>query len=154
MGDTPPPAPWPDRRAAAYTLFVLTVVVLFTVIDRQVLALVIEPVKQDFGLSDTQASLLLGAAFSLTYAIAGLPIARIADSHNRRNLVALCIAFWSGATVACGLAQSYFQLFLARLGIGIGESGYGPATYSIVTDTFPRERVAFATGMLHLGATV
>jgi MFS family permease len=117
-----------------------------------VLALMIEPVKADFGISDTQAALLLGAAFSLTYAIAGLPIARIADRWNRRNLVAICIAFWSAATMACGIAQSYAQLFLARLGIGIGESGYGPATWSMVTDTFPREKVAFGTATLSIGA--
>jgi MFS family permease len=146
--------PWPGRRTAAWTLFVLTIVVMFTVLDRQVLALVIEPVKHDFGISDTQAALLLGAAFSLTYAIAGLPIARIADSCNRRNLVAACTAFWSLATIACGIAQNYTHMFLARLGIGIGESGYGPATWSMVTDSFPRERVAFGTGMLAIGAMV
>jgi MFS family permease len=143
---------WPSRRTAAYTLFVLTVVVMFTVLDRQVLALVIEPLKHDFGISDTQAALLLGAAFSLTYAIAGMPIARIADSHNRRNLVAACTAFWSLATMACGVAQNYTHMFLARLGIGIGESGYGPATWSMVTDSLPRERVAFGTSMLAIGA--
>ena len=145
--------PWPSAGRANYSLFVLTIVVLFTVVDRQVLALMIEPVKQDFGISDTQAALLLGAAFSLTYAIAGLPIARIADTRNRRNLVAICIAFWSAATMACGLAQNYTQLFLARLGIGVGESGYGPATWSIITDSYPREKVAFATGVLAIGAT-
>ncbi len=131
------PQAWPEKRTSYYTLFVLTVVVMFTVLDRQVLSLMIEPVKADFGISDTQAALLLGAAFSLTYAIAGLPIARIADTHNRRNLVAACMAFWSAATMACGVAQSYAQLFLARLCIGIGESGYGPAVWSIVTDTLP-----------------
>lgn len=143
----------PTRREANYSLFVLTVVVLFTVVDRQVLALLIQPVQHDFGISDTQAALLLGAAFSLTYAFAGLPIARIADTSNRRNLVAGCIAFWSAATMACGIAQNYTHLFLARMGIGIGESGYGPATWSIVTDSFPREKVAFATGVLTIGAT-
>jgi len=145
--------PWPPRATSNYSLFVLTIVVLFTVVDRQVLALMIDPVKRDFGISDTQAALLLGAAFSLTYAIAGLPIARIADTANRRNLIAICIAFWSAATMACGIAQNYTQIFLARLGIGIGESGYGPATWSIVTDSYPREKVAFATGVLALGAT-
>lgn len=149
-----PEQPWPSRAASYYSLFVLTIVVMFTVLDRQILALMIEPVKRDFRISDTQAALLLGAAFSLTYAAAGLPIARIADTANRRNLVAACIAFWSGATIACGLAQNYAQLVLARLGIGIGESGYGPATWSIVTDSFPREKVAFATGTLAIGATV
>lgn len=135
-----------------YTLFVLGVVILFTVLDRQVLALMIEPIKADYGISDTQAALLLGAAFSLTYAFAGLPIARIADRTNRRNLIAICTAFWSAMTVACGLAQSYTQLFLARMGIGIGEAGYGPATWSMVTDIFPREKVAMATGTLAIGA--
>lgn len=143
----------PTRNQAHYSLFVLTVVVLFTVVDRQVLALLILPVQRDFGITDTQAALLLGAAFSLTYAIAGLPIARIADTRNRRNIVAGCIAFWSGATMLCGLAQNYTHLFLARMGIGAGESGYGPATWSIVTDSYPREKVAFATGVLSIGAT-
>jgi MFS family permease len=147
-----PPPPWPTPRQAAYSLFVLTVVVMFTVLDRQVLALMIEPVKADFGISDTQVSLLLGAAFSLTYAIAGLPIARLADRVNRRNLVAVCLAVWSAATMACGAAQSYTGLLLARMGIGAGESGYGPAAWSIVSDSFRRERVAFATGMLGIGA--
>lgn len=146
--------PWPSRGSALYSLFVLTVVVLFTVLDRQVLGLMIEPLKADFGISDTQAALLLGAAFSLTYAIAGLPIARIADSRNRRNLVAACIAFWSLATMACGVAQNYTQVLLARLGVGIGEAGYGPATWSIVADSFPREKVAFGTSTLAIGATL
>ena len=132
---------WPTSRQAHYSLFVLTVVVMFTVLDRQILALMIEPLKADFGISDTQAALLLGAAFSLTYAIAGLPIARLADRMNRRNLVALCLAFWSAATMACGTAQSYTSLLLARMGIGIGESGYGPASWSIVSDSFRREKV-------------
>ena len=148
------PQAWPDRKTSYYTLFVLTVVVMFTVLDRQVLSLMIEPLKGDFGISDTQAALLLGAAFSLTYAVAGLPIARLADRYNRRNLVALCMAFWSAATMACGVAQSYTQIFLARLCIGIGESGYGPAVWSMVTDTFPRERVAFGTGTLSIGAMI
>jgi MFS family permease len=146
--------PWPTSRQARYSLFVLAVVVMFTVLDRQVLALMIEPVKADFGISDTQAALLLGAAFSLTYAIAGLPIARLADRVNRRNLVAVCLAVWSAATMACGIAQNYAGLLLARMGIGIGESGYGPASWSIVTDSFPREKVAFATGTLGIGAMV
>jgi MFS family permease len=144
--------PWPTARQAGYSLFVLTVVVMFTVLDRQVLALMIEPVKKDFGITDTQVSLLLGAAFSLSYAIGGLPIARLADRVNRRNLVAICLAVWSAATMACGVAQNYAGLLVARMGIGIGESGYGPAAWSIVTDSFRRERVAFATGILGIGA--
>ncbi|MEH3105804.1 MAG: MFS transporter [Sphingomonas fennica] len=146
--------PWPSARSSCYTMFVLGVVVMFTILDRQVLALMIAPIKADFGISDTQAALLLGAAFSLTYALAGLPIARIADVANRRNLIAACIAFWSASTMACGLAQNYAHLFLSRLGIGIGEAGYAPATWSMVTDTFPREKVAFATGTIAIGGYV
>lgn len=141
-----------SMRSAYWTLFVLGVVVMFTVLDRQILALMIEPIKADYGISDTQAALLLGAAFSLTYAVAGLPIARFADVTNRRNLIGACIAVWSLMTMACGLAQNYTQLFLARMGIGAGESGYGPATWSMITDIFPREKVASATGILAIGA--
>jgi MFS family permease len=144
----------PSSRQSYWSLFVLTIVVMFTVLDRQILGLMIEPVKKDFGISDTRAALLLGAAFAFPYAIAGMPIARLADSWNRRNLVAACIGFWSLATCACGLAQSYVHMFIARLGIGAGESGYGPATWSIVADSFPREKVAFGTGMLSIGGTV
>ncbi|MET0904764.1 MAG: MFS transporter [Tardiphaga sp.] len=156
LGTAPatPAQPFPSRATANYSLFVLTIVVLFTVLDRQVLALMIEPLKRDFQISDTQAALLIGAAFSLTYAIAGLPIARLADSRNRRNLVAICIAFWSLATMACGIAQNYTQVFIARLCVGIGEAGYGPATWSIVTDSYPREKVAFGTSTLAIGATI
>lgn len=147
----PQDAPWPSTLSSYYTIFVFAIVVMFTVIDRQVLGLMIEPIKHDFQISDTKAALLLGAAFSLTYAIAGLPIARIADRANRRNLIAICLASWSAATVACGFAQNYPQLFLARLGIGVGEAGYAPAVWSTVTDSFPREKVAFATGSIAIG---
>lgn len=143
--------PYPSAARSYYIIFVLAIVVMFTILDRQVLALMIEPIKADFGISDTQAALLMGAAFSLTYAIAGLPIARIADVANRRNLIALCLASWSFATMCCGVAQSYAHLFAARLGIGVGEAGYAPATWSLVTDSFPRERVAFATGTIAIG---
>lgn len=145
---------WPPRRDAYYSLIVMTVVVMFTVIDRQILSVMIEPMKKDFGISDTQAGLLVGAAFSITYGIAGLPIARFADQTNRRNLIAASIAFWSLFTTLTGLCQNYWQIFLARLGIGIGESGYGPAAWSIATDNFPREKVAMATGTYGIGAMV
>ena len=96
--------PWPPRKDAYYSLFVMTIVVMFTVLDRSVMSLLIEPIKQDFGITDTQAALLIGAAFSLPYGIVGIWVARLADFHNRRNLVACSIAFWSACTVACGAA--------------------------------------------------
>ena len=96
----------------------------------------------------------MGAAFSLTYGIAGLPIAWFADRSNRRNIIAASLAFWSTATMACGLAQNYAQLLVTRMCIGIGESGYGPASWSLITDSFPRERVAFAVGVMNIGAQI
>ena len=144
--------PWPPRKDAYYSLFAMTIVVMFTVLDRSVLSLLIDPIKQDFGLTDTQVALLLGAAFSLPYGIVGLAVGRLADRKNRRNIVAASLAFWSLCTVACGMAQGYASLLLGRMGIGAGESGYGPASWSIATDNWPREKVAFATATMGIGA--
>jgi MFS family permease len=144
--------PWPPRRDAYYSLFCMTIVVMFTVLDRSVLSLLIDPIKQDFHVSDTQVALLAGAAFSLPYGIVGVAVARLADRGNRRNLVAASLAFWSLCTVVCGLAQGFVSLLAGRMGIGAGESGYGPASWSIATDNWPREKVAFATATMGIGA--
>jgi len=156
--DAPAPAadsqPWPPRRDASYSLFCMTVVVMFTVLDRSVMALLIDPIRQDFGITDTQAALLIGAAFSLPYGIAGIAVARLADFSNRRNLVAASLAVWSACTIACGAAQGFASLLVARMGIGAGESGYGPASWSIATDNWPREKVAFATATMGIGAMI
>jgi len=149
---SPESQPWPPRKDAYYSLFVMTVVVMFTVLDRGVLALFIDPIKEDFRISDTQAALLIGAAFSLPYGIFGLGIGRLADRGNRRNLVAAAIAVWSASTIVCGMVQGYIGLFLTRMGVGVGESGYGPASWSIATDNWPREKVAFATATMGIGA--
>ena len=158
-GDTasaPPPVsvPLPPRKDAYYSLFVITVVVMFTVLDRTILALLIDPIKADFGISDTQAALLMGAAFSLPYGIVAILVGRVADHMNRRNVIAISCAFWSLATCACGLTQGFVSLLFARMGIGAGESGYGPAAWSIATDNWPREKVAFATSTMGIGAMV
>jgi MFS family permease len=144
--------PWPPRKDAYYSLFCMTIVVMFTVLDRSVLSLLIDPIKQDFHISDTQAALLVGAAFSLPYGIVGVAVARLADRGNRRNLVAASLAVWSACTVACGFAQGFVSLLAGRMGIGAGESGYGPASWSIATDNWPREKVAFATATMGIGA--
>ncbi len=146
--------PFPPRKDAYYSLFVITVVVLFTVLDRGVFGLLIEPIKQDFGVTDTDVAILMGAAFSLPYGIASLFLGRIADQANRRNVIAGACAFWSAATVACGFVQNYTSLLIGRMAIGAGESGYGPAAWSIATDNWPREKVAFATGVMGIGAQV
>ena len=146
--------PFPPRKDAYYSLFVITVVVLFTVLDRGVFGLLIEPIKRDFGVSDTDVAIMMGAAFSLPYGFASLFLGRIADQANRRNVIAASCAFWSACTVACGFVQNYTWLLIGRMGIGAGESGYGPAAWSIATDNWPREKVAFATGIMGIGAQV
>jgi MFS family permease len=154
LATAPESKPWPPRKDAHYSLFVMAIVVMFTVLDRQVLALLIDPIKADFGISDSVAALLIGLAFSLPYGIIGIPVARLADSGNRRNLIAASLAVWSACTVACGVAQGYVSLLIARMGIGAGESGYGPASWSIAADYWPREKVAFATAAMGFGATL
>jgi len=133
-GDQPEPPYHPGR--AWYALAILTIALMFATIDRSILSLLVEPIKADLALTDTQMSLLIGFAFVFFYAFLGLPIARLADVHSRRLIIGIGIAFWSVMTAMCGLAQSYWQLFWARVGVGAGEASFAPATYSIITDSF------------------
>ena len=146
----PQPA-WPRRGRAYYTLFVLTLALLIATIDKGVLAVLVEHIKRDLHVSDTQFSLLSGFAFVFFYALLGLPIARLADRYSRRFIIGVGIAFWSVTTVASGIAQSFQQLFWARVAVGAGESSLAPATYSMLTDSFPRDRLPMAIAILSLG---
>ena len=115
-GDIPDSAP---ARRYAYEWYVVLVCMLayiFSFVDRQILALMIEPIKRDLGLSDTQFSLLHGLAFSLFYAFMGIPIALLADRYSRPRIIAIGVAFWSLATAVCGLSRNFAQMFLARIG--------------------------------------
>ncbi|WP_202385625.1 spinster family MFS transporter [Altericroceibacterium endophyticum] len=123
-------------------------------VDRQILAFLIEPIQRDFNVSDTGMSLIYGFSFTLFYVAAGIPLAWLADRSNRRNIAAGSILFWSLATSACGLASSYVGLFVARIGVGAGESGLGPASYSLLSDYFPREKLATALGLYQAGIYV
>ena len=109
------------------------------------------PIKADLGLNDTQFSLLQGIAFALFYCTMGIPIARLADRSNRRNIVAAGIALWSLMTALCGLARSFGQLFLARVGVGVGEAALAPAAFSLITDLFPSNKVGRAIGTYQTG---
>jgi MFS family permease len=131
---------------------VLTVAYVFSFIDRSILTLMVGPIRADLGLSDTGISLLHGFAFAIFYTVLGIPIARIADRANRRNLIVAGVSFWSLATAACGLAGSFAQLFLARIGVGIGEAALSPAAYSMISDRFPPARLGRALGVYTLGA--
>jgi MFS family permease len=146
------PGEWPTRRAAWYAVSVLVLAVVFSFIDRIVIALLVEPLKLDLGLNDTQIGLLQGIAFALFYALVGLPIGRWADRHSRRTIITWGIFLWSLMTAVCGLARSFFELFLARVGVGVGEAALGPAAFSMISDYFPRERLGRALGVYQAGA--
>ncbi|MDX1571917.1 MAG: MFS transporter [Xanthomonadales bacterium] len=125
------------RWQRTYVLVLLMVVYIFNFIDRQILVILQESIKADMGLSDAQLGILSGFAFAIFYVSFGIPIARWADVGNRRNIVALALAVWSGMTALCGLAQNYLQLVLARIGVGVGEAGGSPPAHSIISDYYP-----------------
>ena len=119
-----------------YVLGVLFVTYTFNFIDRQILGILVEPIKRDLGVSDTFMGALTGLAFALFYTVMGIPIARIADRANRRNLVALALAVWSAFTALQGLAQSGWQLMAFRIGVGVGEAGCSPPSHSMISDYY------------------
>ena len=143
-----------SKSARHYALSILVVVYTFNFIDRQILSILLEPIKQDLGLSDTQLGLLTGFAFALFYATLGIPIARYADKGNRRNLIAVSLTIWSAMTAVSGLAQNFWHLLLARIGVGVGEAGCSPPAHSMIADYFPAKKRATALGIYSLGIPV
>jgi predicted MFS family arabinose efflux permease len=139
------------HNARHYALGILVVVYTFNFIDRQILSILLDPVKNDLGLSDTAMGMLTGFAFAMFYATLGIPIARFADRTNRRNLIAGALAIWSGFTAISGLAQNFWQLLAARIGVGIGEAGCSPPAHSMIADYYPAEQRATALGIYSLG---
>lgn len=146
--------PYHSRTARHYALVLLTIVYAFNFIDRQLLAILQESVKTDLGLSDSQLGLLAGFAFALFYVSAGIPIARWADSSNRRNIVAGSVFLWSLMTAISGFTQTYAQLLLARIGVGVGEAGGSPPSHSIISDIYPPEKRASAMGIYSTGVNI
>ncbi len=139
-----------------YVLVVLTVAYTISFIDRQILALMIGPIRKDLGISDTEVSLLIGLAFALFYTFLGIPIGRLADRFSRRAIIATGIFFWCTMTAACGMAHNYGQLFVARIGVGVGEAALSPSALSLISDYFPQETrgraVSFYTMGISLGS--
>jgi MFS family permease len=123
-------------------------------IDRQILALLVIPIRRDLGLTLTQTGYLLGLPFAVFTALMAMPIARLADSSNRRNIIAAGIALWSVMTALCGLAGSFSRLLLARIGVGVGESSLQPAATSLLADAFPPRRLGFAMGVYSMGSFI
>ena len=135
----------------AYVLAILTLVYTFNHIDRQILLILVEPIKAELAISDSAIGLLTGFAFAVFYATFGIPIAMLADRGNRRNILSIALAIWSGMTALSGLAQGFWQLMIARMGVGIGEAGGTPPATSIISDLYaPKER-AFALGIYTSG---
>ncbi len=145
---------WPSARIAWYAVFILFIAYTFSFADRFILSLLIEPIKQDLNLSDTRISLLHGFAFAIFYTIMGIPIGRLADKYNRRTIVAWGIAVWSLMTAVCGIARGYWQLFAARVGVGVGEAALSPAAYSMIADLFPPEKLGRAMSLYTTGAFI
>lgn len=137
-----------------YALGVLVLVYVSSHVDRQVMGILLEPIKNDLGASDTQMGFLIGLTFALFYATLGMPIAMLADRSNRRNIITAAITIWSGMTVLCGYAQSFFQLALARIGVGIGEAGSSPPSHSMISDMFPMKERGTAMGIFALGVNI
>lgn len=137
-----------------YVVILCMVAYIFSFVDRQILALMIEPIKADLQLTDTQFSLLHGLAFSLFYAFMGMPIAYLADRFSRPRIIALGVIFWSIATAACGLSRNFVQMFLARIGVGVGEAALSPSAYSMFSDMFPKEKLGRAVGIYSIGSFV
>lgn len=134
-------------KGAWYTLTILTLVYMFNSVDRSVMSIVIEPVKGEFGLSDSQLGLLTGLAFGLTYALVGIPMGLLVDRVNRRKLLAVMVFIWSGCTALCGLAGNYVSLVAARLAVGGAESAGAPTALSMIADLFPKTRRSTAIGI-------
>jgi MFS family permease len=147
MNAAPPYSP----RYSWYVVAILMVANVASYVDRQILALLIGPIKRDLALSDTQFGLLHGLSFAIFFTLLGFPIARLADRGNRVAIISWGVAVWSLMTAACGLARTFVQLALARVGVGVGEAALGPPAISLLADYFPRHKLARAVSVYGIG---
>jgi MFS family permease len=142
-----------SRAYANYVLALLTVVYAFNYLDRQLLSVLMEPIKAEFQVSDAQLGWLTGFLFAAIYTVAGIPVARIADLFGRRTVIAVGLAIWSAMTALTGFASSFAQLRLARIGVALGESGGTPPSFALISDYFTPERRATALGIFATGVS-
>ncbi|WP_029527795.1 spinster family MFS transporter [Polaromonas glacialis] len=134
-----------------YALLMLMFVYTMSFIDRQIMGILVQPIKQEFGVSDTAMGVLTGLAFSLFYSVLAIPFGRYADRANRRNFVAYCCAAWSVMTALCGMATGFWSLALARMGVAVGEAGGGPPSISMIADHYPQQQRGRAMSVYMLG---
>jgi len=143
-----------NSRYHWYVLIMLTVVSVFAFIDRQLIIILQEAIKEDLGLTDAQLGFVSGLAFSILYVIVIIPIARLADRSSRKNIITMSLAIWSLITALTGLAANYIQLAFARIGVGLGEAGAIPASHAIIADYFPQEKRSMAYAIHGLGVYI
>ncbi len=157
-GHAEPALRWPAPAYSWYMVVLLTIVYIFSFIDRFILGLLIQPIQADLGLTDTQIGLLLGPAFAIFYVLMGLPFGWLADRKRRTFIVAAGLAIWSAATAVSGLARSFLGLFIARMSVGVGEASLSPCAMSLMADCFPKEKrgkpIAFYSMAISLGAGI
>lgn len=140
-----------SSRSRWYVVAVLTLVYVLAYADRQILNLLVGPIRHDLGISDTQMSLLMGFSFVVFFTFFGILVGRLADTRSRRALIAAGMLTWSVLTGACGLAQRFWQFLLLRMGVGVGEATLNPSAYSLIADTFPPAERAGALGVYGMG---
>jgi len=143
-----------SERRVRHALWLLLLIYAVNHIDRQVMYILVEPVRRDLGLNDWQMGWIVGGGFALFYTFMGIPIGRIADRSNRRNLIALALTLWSAFTMASGLARGFWQLMAARIGVGVGEAGCTPPAHSMISDLLPPERRASGLAFYQLGVPI
>ncbi|WP_101760580.1 MFS transporter [Oceanicoccus sp. KOV_DT_Chl] len=143
-----------DSKHANYVLTILLVAYILSFIDRNILALLVGPIREDFAISDFQFSLLHGLAFTLFYIFLGLPIGWLADRYSRKWIITGGVLFWSLMTCWCGLAKNFGSLFITRIGVGVGEATLSPAAYSLMGDYFSAKRLSWATAIFAMGITL
>jgi len=153
-GGAPANSPYPPSSVAWYATIVLALLYWLSILDRFIISLMVDPIKRDLNITDVQFGMLHGLAFALTYSLLGLAAGALADRFNRRRIIFGCVAIWSLATAACGLAQHFWHMLLARVGVGAGEAGLNPCATSMLTDLFPRERLTSAMAVYAIGATI
>ncbi|MGE4430335.1 MAG: MFS transporter [Sphingobium sp.] len=147
-------AVYPSSRRAVITLAILMLAYILSFLDRQILALMVDPIRRDLGINDFQISLLQGLAFALFFSVMGIPLGRLSDRLTRTHIIAIGIVWWSIMTALCGLAGGFAALFLFRMGVGLGEAALAPAAYSILGDSFPPNKLVRATSLFGQSATI
>ena len=145
---------YPSHTQAWYGVVILTLAYVLSFLDRQLLSLVVTDIKTDLELTDSQMSIILGFAFALFYTTMGIPIGRLADKKSRKTIIGIGISFWCLMTAATGIIKTYLQLFIARVGVGVGEATLSPSALSMISDYFPKEKRGTAMGFFNMGVSV